>query len=359
MSDRIRWGILGTGNIATVFARALTASSTGRLVAVASRNRASADAFATQFGISRAYDSYDALLTDPDVDAVYISTPHPLHRRWAVAAADAKKHVLCEKPLGMNAAEARAMIDAARRNDVFLMEAFMYRCHPQIAQLIELIRGGAIGEVRAVSAAFSFMAPNPDPNGRLLNKALGGGGILDVGCYPVSFSRLVAGVAMGLNAPAEPVELKGVARLGPTGVDEWAAAVMRFPNDVIAQVSAGLLLEQENAARVYGTKGNLFLPTPWVPREEVRLTLTRAGRAPEDILIRSRHNAYTLEADVVGARLAARQAPFPAMSWDDTLGNVRALDAWRREVGLRYEGEQEHLSRAGDQAIEESLTTGE
>jgi predicted dehydrogenase len=116
-------------------------------------------------------------------------------------------------------------------------------------------------------------------------------------------------------------------------VDEWSAAVLRFPNDVLAQVSSGVLLDQENSARVYGTKGNLYLPTPWVPQEEVKLVLTRAGREPEDIFVRSRENAYSLEADVLGDHVAARQAPFPAMSWDDTLGNLRTLDVWRREVG--------------------------
>jgi predicted dehydrogenase len=339
MPERIRWGILGTGNIATVFAKALPATRTGRLVGVGSRTQASADAFARQFGAERAHGSYDALLADPGVDAVYISTPHPLHKPWAIAAAQAKKHILCEKPLGMNAAEAQEMIDAARANDVFLMEAFMYRCHPQIAQMIDLLRGGAIGEVRAITTSFSFMATDPNPAGRLLSKSLGGGGILDVGCYPVSLSRLVAGVAAGFNASLDPLEVKGVAHLGPTGVDEWAAAVMKFPNDVLAQVSTGVLLEQENSARIYGTKGSLYLPTPWVPQEEVKLVLTRTGREPEDILIRSRENAYTLEADVVGDHLAARQAPFPAMSWDDTVGNLRTLDAWRRDVGMAYAGE--------------------
>jgi predicted dehydrogenase len=340
MPDRIRWGILGTGNIAGVFAKALPATRTGRLFGVGSRSQASADAFARQFGVERAYGSYEAILADAEIDAVYISTPHPLHKPWAIAAAQAKKHILCEKPLGMNAAEGQEMIDAARANDVFLMEAFMYRCHPQIAQVIDLIRGGAIGEVRAIAASFSFMAPDPNPAGRLLNKSLGGGGILDVGCYPVSFSRLVAGAAAGLNASIDPLEVKGIAHLGLSGVDEWAAAVLRFPNDVLAQVSTGVLLDQENSARVYGTKGSLYLPTPWVPQEEVKLVLTRAGRDPEDILVRSRENAYSLEADVLGDHLAARQAPFPAMSWDDTLGNLRTLDAWRREVGLEYEGER-------------------
>src|SRR5262245_34718066 len=140
MQDKLNWGILGTGAIARKFARALVPSRTGRLLAVASRQQAPADAFARDFGITRAHGTYQALLDDKDVDAVYISTPHPFHAEWAICAARAKKHILCEKPIAMNHAEAMAIIEAARENGVFLMEAFMYRCHPQTQKLMELLR---------------------------------------------------------------------------------------------------------------------------------------------------------------------------------------------------------------------------
>src|SRR5688572_32176004 len=195
---RLNWGILGTGSIAGTFAEFLPASKTGNLLAVASRAPDRAARFAREWGVPRHYASYEALLADPDVRAVYVSTPHPQHKQWATRAAAAGKHVLCEKPLCLNHADAAAVIDAARAHGVFLMEAFMYRCHPQTRKLIDLLRGGAIGEVRAVHAAFSFRAPF-DPASRLFNKALGGGGILDVGCYPVSMARLVAGVAAGAD----------------------------------------------------------------------------------------------------------------------------------------------------------------
>ncbi|MDH7571262.1 MAG: Gfo/Idh/MocA family oxidoreductase, partial [Armatimonadota bacterium] len=156
MSRKLKWGILSTGRIAGVFAKGLAASTTGELVAVGSRNQASADRFGEEFGLSRCYGSYEALLADPEVEAVYIAVPHPFHAEWAIKAADAGKHILCEKPLTLNYPEAMAVVEAAVRNDVFLMEAFMYRCTPQTAKLVELIREKAIGEVRLIQANFAF-----------------------------------------------------------------------------------------------------------------------------------------------------------------------------------------------------------
>src|SRR5690606_25708656 len=152
------------------------------------------------------HDSYDALLANPEVQAVYISTPHPMHAQWAVRAARAGKHILCEKPLTMNYWSAMAVVEAARQNEVFLMEAFMYRCHPQTQKLAELIARGAIGEVKVIQATFSFGA-GFDPNGRVYNNALGGGGLLDVGCYCTSMARMIAGAATGQQQSAEPIEV--------------------------------------------------------------------------------------------------------------------------------------------------------
>src|SRR5947209_4519922 len=156
MEQRLQWGILGTGRIAHIFARGLAASQTGVLIAIGSRTQASADAFGEGVGAVRRHGSYDGLLADPAVQAVYIATPHPMHAEWAIKAAEAGKHILCEKPLALNHAEAMAVIEAALRHDVFLMEAFMYRCHPQTAKLIELIRSGVIGSVRVIQVTFSF-----------------------------------------------------------------------------------------------------------------------------------------------------------------------------------------------------------
>jgi predicted dehydrogenase/aryl-alcohol dehydrogenase-like predicted oxidoreductase len=341
MSAPVRWGILSTGSIAKTFACGLAQSQSGTLVAVGSRDQSSADAFGAEFGISRCYGSYDDLLADPEVDAVYIATPHPLHAQWALRAAEAGKHILCEKPLTLNHADAMAVVEAARRQDVFLMEAFMYRSHPQIARLRDLVQHGAIGQVRLIQATFSFDA-GYNLNSRLLSNALGGGGILDVGCYCVSMARLVAGAALG-KAFAEPLEVSGTAHVGTESrVDEYALATMQFPGGILAQLATGVRLNQENVVRIFGSAGSITLPEPWVPRDDARIIVQR-GNEREEIVIPKPGDPYALEADTVAAHIAARQSP--TMSWDDTLGNLQSLDRWRAAVGVIYDEERPEAQR--------------
>ncbi|MBN1808985.1 MAG: aldo/keto reductase [Planctomycetes bacterium] len=342
MADRLSWGLLAAGNIARKFAEGVAHSKTGTVLAVASRDKDKAAGFAGDFDIPRSYGSYEELLADDDVDAVYVSTPHPMHAEWAIKAAEAGKHVLCEKPIGINYAEAMAIVDAAERNDVFLMEAFMYRCHPQTRKLVELIRDGAVGEVRVIQASFSFHA-GYNLQGRLLNQALGGGGILDVGCYPVSLSRLVAGVAQG-KPFADPVSLTGAAKIGSESrVDEYAVASALFPGNIVASLSTGVQVTQANDVRIFGSEGNIVIPWPWIPSREGgsnRILLTRNGKETEEIVIETSEYLYGIEADTVAANLEKRQAEPPAMTWEDTLGNMRTLDMWRDAIGLVYDREQ-------------------
>lgn len=337
---RLAWGILGTGNIARKFAAGVGGSRTGYLVAVGSRSGESARAFADHFSIPSAHGSYESLLANPRVDAVYISTPHPYHARWAIAAAEAGKHILCEKPLTLNFAEAMAVVDAARRQGVFLMEAFMYRCHPQTAKLVELIRGGVVGEVRLVEASFSFRAA-ADPQSRLFNHDLGGGGILDVGGYPMSMARLIAGAARGLPF-ADPEAVAGVGVLGERSrVDELAVASLSFAGGVLAQLTAGVRMTGDNVVRVRGTEGWLEVPHPWVVAREggaAEIHVRRAGSEGEIVVVRDPRPLYGIEADTVAAHLGEGEAP--AMSHADTLGNMRALDRWRDALGFVYDCER-------------------
>jgi predicted dehydrogenase len=337
MEKRLGWGIIGTGAIARKFARGLAESKTGRLVAVGSRGEETLADFLADFP-ARGHASYEALLADPEVEVVYISTPHPMHAQWCVRAAGAGKHILCEKPLTMNAAEAAVVIAAARAAGVFLMEAFMYRCHPQTRRLVELIRDGEIGKVRLVQAEFSFRA-DWKPEGRLLNRTLGGGGILDVGCYCVSMSRLIAGVAEG-KAFADPTEVKGVGQIGGTGVDELAVAVMKFPNGMLAQVVAGVRVSLSNVVRIWGEEGHIVVRSPWVIDREIGqsvLLLHREGKAVKEVRVEADRGIYAIEADAVAESIQAKEAP--AMSWADSYGNMRTLDRWRAEIGLTYDGE--------------------
>ncbi len=341
MDKKLSWGILGAGSIAKTFAKGVLASTTGKLVAVGSRSAEKSKAFASEFNIPIAHASYEALLADPSVEAVYIATPHPMHAEWAIKAAQAGKHLLVEKPLAVNHSDAMAIVEAAIRNDVFLMEAFMYRCHPQTAKVLELVRNEEIGEVRAISATFSFHWPKTfDANSRLLSNDLAGGGILDVGCYPTSMSRLIAGAAVG-KAFADPVKVEAAGHLGATGVDEYASAVLKFENEIIAECATGVQLNQENVVRIYGTAGSIFIQTPWVPAKEggtTKLIIKRDGKNDEEITIDSPKHLYALEADAVAENIARRQAP--QMSWDDSLGNMRTLDRWRAAIGLTYEIEK-------------------
>jgi predicted dehydrogenase len=339
--DQLKWGIIGTGMIAGKFAQALEAAETGTLYAVGSRAQERADAFGQEHGVPQRYGSYADLLADGEVDVVYNALPNHLHLEWTVEAARAGKHVLCEKPLTVNAGEAEQMVEAAEAAGVFLMEAFMYRCHPQTSKLIELVRDGAIGEVRVFQTSFGYDLGDSDAayeNIRLRSDAAGGS-IMDVGCYAISMARLIAGAALGLEGPAEPERLEGVAHIGERGgVDEWAAASVQFPGDILANLACAARVSMDSKVHVWGSRGEIEVPVPWNPPEG-RIVLRRRGADEEVIEVPARGNAYTLEADVVARSLPAHQAPYPCMTWADSLGNMRALDAWRA-AGLAFEGWQ-------------------
>lgn len=328
--DEIAWGIIGTGSIAHRFAGQLSRSLTGRLAAVGSRSVDSARRFGAEFGVDRCYGDYNELLADGNVDAVYIATPHPWHAQWAVRAAEAGKHVLCEKPLTLNHATAMAVVEAARRHDVFLMEAYMYRCHAQTVRVLDLVRAGDIGRVHHIEASFAFRAA-PDPASRLYARELGGGGILDVGGYPVSMAYLLAGTD-------EPARVSAAGHIGETGVDEWATATLQFCNGVTAFVATGVGTGAPNDVRVFGADGYLVLHSPWLPSPDrsSRITVHRAGAEPEEIEV-DPVLMYAAEADAVAAHIADRQAP--AMPWSHTLATMATLDAWRAGIGLTYDAE--------------------
>lgn len=334
---RLGWGILGAGRIAGVFAKGLAASKSGRLVAVGSRSEEKARAFGEEHGPGRAYGSYEALLADAEVAAVYVATPHPEHVAWVVRAAEAGKHVLCEKPMGVNHAEGMVMAEAAQEHGVVLMEAFMYRCHPQTAKLVELIRAGVIGEVGMIRASFGFKSDYA-AGSRLWSNELGGGGILDVGCYPMSMARLIAGAVEGRGF-ADPVEVGGSARLHPeSGVDVWAGATLKFASGVVAQLETAVGVGLDNTVRVYGTAGVITVPSPWVVNREggvSKILLRKSGEAEEEILVEA-GPLYALEADAFAGAVRAGAKEVAAMTVDDTLGNLAALDRWREAVGLVY-----------------------
>lgn len=262
MTEKVmRWGVISTANIGRVAVLpAIQRSSNGQLVAVASRTEEDARTFADKLGIPRAYGTYEALLAADDIDAVYIPLPNSLHREWAIKSAGAGKHILCEKPLALNAAECEEMEAAALQHGVVLMEAFMYRFHPQTEKVLELVQSGAIGEPRLIYAAFTFRLSNPE-NIRL-KPELGGGSLMDVGCYCVNISRTIANAAPGIG---EPIEVQAYANWGKTGVDDEMAGTLRFANGLLAQFSCGLTLERREFYQVAGPEGHLDVQSAFLP----------------------------------------------------------------------------------------------
>jgi predicted dehydrogenase len=335
VNDSLRWGVIGTGGIAADFCEALKRSRRCRVVNVAGSSPAKARTFAERFGLARWSEGIPQLLADRDVDAVYIATPHPLHEQHALNCIAAGKHVLCEKPLTIDEPGAARVLTAAKRQGVFVMEAFMYRCHPLLQHLLARLKDGAIGAIRHVRADFGFRVARM-PGHRLFNVALGGGSILDVGGYPVSFARLMAGVVEG-SPFAEPIGLIADGVIGPTGADELASAHLTFASGFTACVTSAIFHDVGTMAVVFGEHGKIVLPDPWIPGSRRQgllseLTVFRDGQAPERVTVETDLATYAIEAELVLDTLPALEAAWPAMSHADTLGNMRVLDSWQAAI---------------------------
>jgi predicted dehydrogenase/aryl-alcohol dehydrogenase-like predicted oxidoreductase len=342
MAVELRWGLLGAGAIAKAFAKGVSQSQTGKLLAIGSRSIEKANQFADLNNVPRRHGSYEALLADAEVDAIYVSTPHPHHAEWTIKALRAGKHVLCEKPFAVNQFQAHAMIEAAAVNKRFLMEAFMYRSHPQTLRLTELIRERAIGDVRVIRATFAFQA-GFNAESRLFNNDLAGGGMLDVGCYAVSIARLIAGAAV--NVPfADPIEVKGAAHLGETGVDHWAVGTLKFAGGIVAQIATGVQQNIDNSLYIFGSEGRITVPNPYVANrstpDEGKIIVHRNGESPREISVEAAVTSFGYEVDAFAAGVETGTPTYPAKSLADTVGNMRTIDAWRESCQLTYRQEK-------------------
>jgi xylose dehydrogenase (NAD/NADP) len=316
MSATVSWGFLSTANINDKLLAGAAESDRADVIAVASRDAARAEAYARERGIERAYGSYEELLADPDVEAVYISLPNSLHVEWSIRALEAGKHVLCEKPLSRRAADVERAFDVAEESGRLLMEAFMYRHNPQTGRLKELAEGGAIGRLRLVRAAFSF--PLTDGENVRLNSSLDGGGLMDVGCYCVSGTRLLGG---------EPEQVYGEQVLSQSGVDELFTGTMRFPGDVLGQFDAGLALPERDELEAIGEEGSLFLDDPWHCKRPVIELRTDGG--VEEIAVEPA-DSYRLQLENMSA--AIRGEAEPLLGREDAVGQARAIEALYRSA---------------------------
>ncbi len=321
---RLQWGIMGAGGISKKFA--LDAREHGiRIAAVASRDLAKAESFALEMGIPKAYGNYESILQDKNVNVIYIALPNHLHAEWSIKAAQSGKHILCEKPATMDSVELESVLHAVERAGVFFMEAFMYRLHPQWGLVQALIAEDRIGPIRSLHSSFCFDMGFKPSNIRQV-KAMGGGALLDIGCYCLSFSRSIMG--------CEPVSVEATATLSAdSGVDDVTDADLIFPGEVHATFKCAIRYAEPNCAIITGTKGRIEVPAPWHPPKnaaEVRLHLEEGEieiyRAGDGI------GPFAREALEVVEHVGNRQSP--TLTWQDSLHQVQALEKLRQSAGL-------------------------
>ena len=324
MAKKIRWGILGLGGIAGSFATGIQALEDAELLACGSRSAEKAEAFGERWGIPHRHVGYEALVSDPEVDAIYVATPHPLHREHSLLALAHGKPVLCEKPFTVNVAECEEVIAAARQAKLLLLEGMWTRFLPHILKVEEIIASGVIGEVRMLQADFSFRA-GLNPEGRLFNPALAGGGLLDVGVYTVSLAQLLLGT---------PTAITGLAHLGETGIDEQAVIALTFAEGRLAMVSCGIRTNSPHEALIMGTEGMIRVHAPWWRPSS--LTLRVSGKSDEVIEPPFIGNGFNYEAAEFGRCLQEGLCESPLRPLADTLAVLRTLDTLRAQWGLRY-----------------------
>ena len=331
MKKKIKWGIMGSGNIAYKFVQSLKYIKDAEITAVGSRSSVRAAEFASQYGISRSYGNYRQLANDPEVDIVYIATHNPSHFECALLCLKAGKAVLCEKPFTLNVLQAEVLIRTARESGIFLMEAMWMRYLPTIVKVRELLAKGVIGEIRMIKADFG-MRQSWNPESRLLKPALGGGALLDVGIYPISFSSMIFGPC--------PSTIKSVAYLGATGVDEQFSAILGYEKGSLAVLSGAIRTTLPNEARVIGTEGYIRIPAFWCS-QSVELCIN--GKT-EQFELPFTSTGYIHEAEEAMHCIRQGLTESSIMPLDESLKIMKILDTLREQWGLRYPSENSNFS---------------
>jgi predicted dehydrogenase len=324
MSRIINWGILGPGKIANRFASSFINISTGKLRAVASRDSEKAKVFAKQYSIPVSYDSYEALINDPEIDVIYIATPHPFHAEQTLLCLNAKKAVLCEKPLTLNHTLASRLVTAARQNDTFLMEAMWTRFFPTTIKTLELINKGSIGDVKYLRADFGFKAPYNEAS-RLFDLSLGGGAMLDVGIYPLFLALLILG---------KPTEIKSFAHLSATGADEITNALLYYKHGAIANILSAIVTDTPKNAEIIGTEGTITIHTPWHKASVV--TLQKNSGDEERFALPYSGTGFEFQIEEVNHCLQNNKKESDLMPLNFSLMMTEVSDAIRAQCGIKY-----------------------
>ncbi len=313
MTQKLNWGLLSTARINRALIPPLQVSKRNHLLAVGSRSQESADAYAKEKKIERAYGSYESLLADPDIDVVYNSLPNHLHAGWTIKAVEAGKHVLCEKPLALGVEEVDAIKAASQKHGRVVAEAFMYRHHPQTLKVQEIVKDGSIGILKFIRGSFSFVLSHEGDV--RLNPEWGGGSIWDVGCYPISYTRSILG--------KEPLEVFGWQVTGSTGIDDTFAGQMRFGGEVLAQFDSSFVIPFRAFMEIVGSEGSLNIPRPFKPGVNEKIYLTR-GEKTETITIKGQELYIGEVEDMADAILLGKNS---LVSLDDSRANVAVIRA--------------------------------
>ncbi|VVC77037.1 Glucose--fructose oxidoreductase [Aquicella siphonis] len=323
----VKWGILGTSMISATMAKAIRESSISELYAVGSRSLKTAMDFAHTHNIPRHYSCHQDVLDDPEVDVVYIGLPNHLHKEWIVRCAASGKHILCEKPFVTRIDDARTALAAVQTHGVFCMEALMYRCHPLINKLKEVVSSHVLGKITLFNAV--YMADIVD-----LANPVEGGAILNLGCYPVSLIRLLAGSAQG-KSMAEPLEITSLGRVSTTRNDNQGSLLMKFENDMLAMVTAADDISMCARFEIIGTKGSLrLISNPWLPDRTENSFIIHHYQNGETVKINvtAERSLYTYQIDAVSRHVLDGADQCMSMSRQDTLGNMMVLDTWRQQI---------------------------
>lgn len=327
MEKTIKFGILGTGWIADKMAVALGAVDGAKKYAVASRGEAKAADFAQKYGFEKSYGSYEALIADPDVDVVYIATPHNLHFENTMMCIDHGKNVLCEKPFAVNARQVHQMIDHARNKGVFLMEAMWSRFLPHVIHAKKMVETGQLGKIHLLVADFCIHRPMSDPLDRKFNPELIGGALMDIGIYPVFLAQYI------LGTPLDQVSMAG---LGVTGVDLNCSSIYQYPGQTQAVLHSSFLAESGVKAAIYGEKGSLVFDSFWFMPGDLTFVDVNGNSTP--IHFEKVSNGYNYEAQEVVRCIRAGLKQSPMMTWDDSIALIDRLDAIRHQCGIVYPG---------------------
>jgi len=312
-SKPLNWGLLSTARINRALIPPLRASKRNHLLAVASRSRESADAYACEWKISRAHGTYEALLADPEIDVIYNSLPNHLHAQWTIKAVEAGKHVLCEKPLALNVDDVDAIAAAAQKHGRVVAEAFMYRHHPQTLKVQELVQSGSLGTLKLLRGSFSYVMKR-EGNIRS-DPAMGGGSIWDVGCYPISYMRAVFG--------AEPLEVFGWQLTGPTGIDDTFVGQLRFSGDVYGQFDSSFVIPFHVYMEFVGSERTLIIPNPYKPGLNEKIFLVR-DRKTEAVKVKGQELYLGEVEDMADAILMGKA---PRISLEDSRANITVIRA--------------------------------